>query len=299
MGISTLDLSPTKGRALLLAAEDDQNELHRRFDAIARAHGRTLADLGDLRVASLADVDAVLGGPDKSGNVIPTALWHRTLKIIESFRPAVVGLDTLADLSAVDEIKRNQARAFIAMIRKAAIKYNFTGILLAHPSLSGLREGTGTSGSTGWNNSVRSRLYLTVEKGSDVRTLQHVKSNYGGLQPDIQIVYNDGIFVRHDPSKPAIADGLINGRNDNLFMAVLSKLNRTGQRPSPNKSPSYAPRMIQKHPDAKGTKVRDMEMAMQRLLDSGAIKIVQEGPPSRRFSRLIVSSEDFGGADDG
>jgi DNA repair protein RadA/Sms len=40
-------------------------------------------------------------------------------------------------------------------------------------------------------------------------------------------------------------------------------------------------------------------MAMQRLLDAGVIKIVEEGPASRRRSRLIVSAEDFGGTDDG
>ena len=37
---------------------------------------------------------------------------------------------------------------------------------------------------------------------------------------------------------------------------------------------------------------------MHRLLDAGKIKVVQEGPPSRRYARLIVSAEDFGGVDD-
>ena len=58
-------------------------------------------------------------------------------------------------------------------------------MLLAHPSLTGMNTGTGTSGSTAWNNSVRSRLYLDrvresgIEPDPDARVLRTMKSNYG------------------------------------------------------------------------------------------------------------------------
>jgi hypothetical protein len=76
-------------------------------------------------------------------------------------QPAVVILDTLADLFPDNENDRAQARQFVGMLSAIAIKYKCAVILLAHPSPAGLNNGTGTSGSTGWNNSVRSRLYLT------------------------------------------------------------------------------------------------------------------------------------------
>lgn len=298
LAINTLGLQPRSGRVLYLGAEDEAEEFHRRLEDICAAHDRDIGDLADLRILPLADQDALLSIPDPRGNMESTSLWRRVDRFVKEWRPRLVVLDTAADLYGGDEVKRSQVRHFVAMLRKMAIERDCAVLLLAHPSVAGMASGSGYSGSTAWNNSVRSRLYLTSGEG-DVRILKTVKSNYGKIGDEMHLEWCEGVFVLHDPSRPGIADGLINGRNDKLFIAVLSKLNRTGQRPSPNKSPSYAPRMIQKHPDAKGTKIRDLEMAMQRLLDAGQIKTVQEGPPSRRFSRLIVSAEDFGGADDG
>jgi DNA repair protein RadA/Sms len=298
LAIETLGLKPRPGRVLYLGAEDEAEEFHRRLEDIAAAHGAEISDLTDLRILPLADQAALLSEPDPKGNMRSTPLWSRVDRFVKSWEPGLVVLDTAADLFGGDEVKRSQVRHFVAMHRTLAISRNCAVLLLAHPSVAGMASGSGYSGSTAWNNSVRSRLYLTSGEG-DIRVLKTVKSNYGKIGDEMQLEWCEGVFILHDPSKPGIADGLINGRSDKLFMSVLSKLNRTGQRPSPNKSPSYAPRMIQKHPDARGTKMRDLEMAMQRLLDGGEIKIVQEGPPSRRFSRLIVSSEDFGGGDEG
>jgi hypothetical protein len=283
---------------LYLGAEDEAEEFHRRLEDICAAHDRDIGDLADLRILPLADQDALLSMPDPKGNMEPTSLWRRVDRFVKEWQPRLVVLDTAADLFGGDEVKRSQVRHFVAMLRKMAIERDCAVLLLAHPSIAGMASGSGYSGSTAWNNSVRSRLYLTSGEG-DVRILKTVKSNYGKIGDEMQLEWCDGAFVLHDPSKPGIADGILNGHTDKKFVAVLSKLNRTGQRPSPNKSPSYAPRMIQKHPDAKGTKIRDLEMAMQRLLDAGTIKVVEEGPASRRRSRLIVSAEDFGGSDDG
>lgn len=298
LAIETLGLHPRPGRVLYLGAEDEAEEFHRRLEAICAAHGRDVGDLADLRILPLADQDALLSMPDPKGNMESTALYRRVDRFVKKWEPRLVVLDTAADLFGGDEVKRSQVRHFVAMLRKMAIERDCAVLLLAHPSIAGMASGSGYSGSTAWNNSVRSRLYLTSGEG-DVRILKTVKSNYGKIGDEMQLEWCEGAFVLHDPSKPGVADGLLNGRADKLFLAVLSKLNRTGQRPSPNKSPSYAPKMIQKHPDARGSKLRDLEMAMQRLLETGEIKVVQEGPPSRRFSRLLVSAEDFGGAHDG
>ncbi|MCK1279474.1 AAA family ATPase [Bradyrhizobium sp. 61] len=298
LAIDTLGLQPSPGRVLYLGAEDEAEEFHRRLEDICAAHHREIGDLADLRILPLADQDALLSVPDSKGIMESTSLWRRVDRFVKEWKPRLVVLDTAADLYGGDEVKRSQVRHFVAMLRKMAIARDCAVLLLAHPSIAGMASGSGYSGSTAWNNSVRSRLYLTSGEG-DVRILRTVKSNYGKIGDEMQLEWCEGAFVLHDPSKPGIADGLLNSRADSVFVSVLSKLNRTGQRPSPNKSPSYAPRMMQKHPDAKGTKMRDLEMAMQRLLDAGTIKIVQEGPPSRRFSRLIVSAEDFGGVDDG
>jgi RecA-family ATPase len=114
-----------------------------------------------------------------------TALFKALEAKLDELRPDLVILDTLADLFGGDEIKRPHARQFIGMLRGLAIKYGVTILLLSHPSLTGMTSGTGTSGSTTWSNSVRSRLYFERPKGSegyeddDRRILTTKKSNYG------------------------------------------------------------------------------------------------------------------------
>jgi len=92
-------------------------------------------------------------------------------------------IDTSADVFGGDEISRSQVRQFVGLLIGIALRNNCAVILLAHPSMSGMASGTGTSGSTGWHNSVRSRMYLEGDdKDDDARTLKFKKSNYGGLR---------------------------------------------------------------------------------------------------------------------
>lgn len=298
MGIDTLGMTPCRGRALFVGAEDEGDEFHRRLADIAAAHRAGLADLGDLRVLALADQDALLAVPDRAGNMVATPLWHRIAKFVMEWRPTLVAFDTAADLFGGDEIKRAQVRQFVAMLRRLAIDADCAVLLLAHPSVAGMTSGTGISGSTAWNNSVRSRLYLKSGEG-DLRVLRTMKANYGKTGDEITLRWQAGAFVLHDPTKPGPADALLAGRAERVFIDVLSKLNRTGQRVSPNRSPAYAPKVIARHPDAAGVKLRDLETVMQNLLAAGTIKVVKEGPPSRQYSRLVVSAEAFGGPEEG
>lgn len=297
MGIETLKLQPTSGRVLYLGAEDEADEFHRRLADIVSAHRRQLSDLGDFRLLPLADQSALLAVPDRTGNMQPTPLFRSFVEAATEFRPAFVVLDTVADLFGGDEIKRSQARQFIAMLRGVAIELDCAIILLAHPSVAGMQTGTGSSGSTAWNNSARSRLYLTRPEGResdpDLRILKTMKANYSAAGAEVRIRWQDGAFVVDD-GKPTPAAGLLNRRHDELFRTLLSAINRTGQRVAPTKGANYAPAVMAGRPDAEGATKKQLEAAMQRLLADGMVKVVMDGPPSRQRQRLIVSAEDFG-----
>jgi RecA-family ATPase len=279
---------------MYLGAEDDEGEFHRRLADIVYAHQRQLADLTDFRLLPLADRDALLAVPERDGTMKPTALWSRIADEARTFQPKLIVLDTSADLFGGDEIKRSQVRQFIAMLRKLAIEIQCAVLLLSHPSLTGIQSGSGSSGSTAWNNSARSRLYLTRGKDDDdLRVLTTVKSNYGKVGTEIRMRWQDGAFVLDD-GKPSAAAGLINRRADEVFRELLSAINRTGQRVAPTKGVNYAPSVMAEHPDRKGVSKKHLEGAMQRLLASGMVKVVMDGPPSRQRQRRIVSAEDFG-----
>ena len=132
-----LGLPVTSGRALYISAEDDRDELHRRLSDIARAEGLALSDLDNLTVRSLAGEDALLATADKSGKLHPSPLYHEIDRRMRDEAPALLVLDTLADLFPGNENDRAQARQFVGMLRGLAIRHQCAVVMLAHPSLSG------------------------------------------------------------------------------------------------------------------------------------------------------------------
>lgn len=120
-------------------------------------------------------------------------------------RPALLVLDTLADFFGGNENDRAQARQFIGMLRGLAIRHDCAVLLLSHPSVAGISSGVGSSGSTAWNNSVRSRLYLSrvtgedgYEPNPDARRLAVKKSNYGRIGAEILLHWDKGVFVAEE-----------------------------------------------------------------------------------------------------
>src|SRR5260221_11911203 len=151
---------PTPGRTLFLSAEDDADEIHRRLDSIRAFYGSTFTDMADIHIVDLVGENAVLGEISKTGIINATAIFEAVVSTIEKIQVDLVVIDALADAFAGDENNRSQARQFIGLLKRPARQYGCAFLCLAHPSLSGMSSGTGTSGSTGWNNSVRSRLYF-------------------------------------------------------------------------------------------------------------------------------------------
>ena len=187
------------GRVIFLSAEDDEDELHRRTNDILRATGRDYDDLDGLTVRSLAGEDALLAVESQLA-LIQSELFAELDAQAERDDPALIVIDTLADVFPSNENDRAKARQFIGILRGLALKRRCAVVLLSHPSLSGLTSGAGTSGSTGWNNSVRSRLYLSritdegFEPDPDARILATKKANYGRTGGEMRLTWKAGVF---------------------------------------------------------------------------------------------------------
>lgn len=271
------------GAVMFISAEDDQDELHRRTADIVRASGKQFLDLERLILRSLAGEDALLAVLDRSSGVLTaTSLYAEIEARIAADKPALIVLDTLADLFPGNENDRAQARQFIGLLRGWAIRHSCAIILLAHPSLSGLTSGSGTSGSTGWNNSVRSRLYLEriahegIEANPDARVLRTMKANYGRTGGEITMTWKDGVFVR-DAQEAGLDRMAANAKAERVFLKLLRQFNEMDRHVSPSRSTSYAPTVFAKHPEVEGVGKRALSVAMETLLSSGAVVIAEHG----------------------
>ncbi len=283
------------GPAMVLSAEDDSAELHRRLADIAAAEDLSLADLAPLHIASLAGEDALLATLDKKSNTLAaTALYDALDRRMAEIEPVLLVLDTLADLTAGDENTRSHARQFVGFLRRLALRHRCAVVLLAHPSLTGMSSGSGLSGSTAWNGSVRSRLYLKriAEEGHDPnpdrRLLRTMKSNYGPTGDEIKLTWRAGV-LEADPPETQFARGAASAKAERVFLTLLQLLDEQGRRVNANGGINYAPKIFAEHPKAEGVTRRAFGAAMESLFASGKIRNGVGGPPSRPTSFIVVS----------
>lgn len=289
LGRPWLGLPVTKvGPAVFLTAEDDTSEVHRRMHDIANHHGVSLSALTNLHVVSLAGHDAVLATADTSNVMQSTALFQRLAQYVRTVRPAVVVLDTLADLFAGDENNRSHARQFVGILRGLAIEVGTTIILLAHPSKSAMADGTGYSGSTAWNGSVRGRISLSREKDEmdpDIRLLDlGLKPNYAQGGQQMRIKWAKGVFIPMQASEQGIA---ANGMAQTLALELLDKFTAQGRRVGIKTGPMSAAKAFHDHPDGKHVSKKVFQEALEYLLGIGVLELAEVKNEHRKLVQII------------
>lgn len=291
-------LAEDVGPALYVSAEDEKDELHRRLFDIANLHGIRLADMAGLRCVSLAERDAVMGAPAGKDRMIrPTVLWQRLEAKIAQYQPRLLVLDNLADVFGGNEISRSETRQFVGILRALAIKHNCAVVLLSHPSLAGMANGSGISGSTAWSGSVRSRLYFESVRGddgtehdSDLRVLTVKKANYARTGGEIRLRWVKGCFRLDTPAGGGFDRAATEAMAEEVFLDLLAEFEGNGRDVSAKPCGTYAPMLFAQNPSAKGIKKRAFEAAMNRLFAGKRIAIETVGPPSRQRTRLVPAA---------
>lgn len=289
----------TPGRALFISAEDDRDEIHRRLADVAEAEGVKLADLHNLDLRSLAGKDALLAVPkDKSEVMQETPLFKTLDKWIGENKPALTVLDTLADLFGGNEVSRTQARQFIGMLRGLAVRHGTTVLLLAHPSLAGISTGTGSSGSTAWNNSVRSRLYLRrlaaegEEGDPDARELEVMKANYSRKGALLPLRWIDGVFHLDAKVETGLDRMAASAKAERVFLKMLRSYTEQGRFVSANPGSTFAPSVFAANTDAaEGCTKRALRAAMDSHFAAKRIVNATHGAGAKARSHLAIAGD--------
>ncbi|MEL6366259.1 MAG: hypothetical protein AAFR11_15605 [Pseudomonadota bacterium] len=138
--------------------------------------------------------------------------------------------------------------SFCNMLAGLAKRHDCAVILLAHPSIEGMKSKRGDSGSTAWSNSVRHRLYFyrpEVDEGQDedfdARELSTKKTNIGKLGFAMQLRWLDGAFIVDERAAAAATDAEIED-------AIVAGLNALLEKGTPNNASrnqsNYAPKEL-------------------------------------------------------
>jgi RecA-family ATPase len=283
----------TPGPAIFVTAEEDADEVHRRLAAILEHQGRGFEDLRGVHLLCRPGDDSVLGAADRGGIIRATPLFESLLTRATEIRPSLIVIEASADVFAGNENDRGQVRQFVGLLRRLAMASGAAVLLIGHPSLTGMASGTGTSGSTAWNNSVRSRLYFASTKAkegdepdSDVRELRVMKSNYGPAGEVVRLRWQRGVFVP-DGGPSTLERIATEAAIDDAFLHCLDVKSAQGIAVVPTPGRGYAPSVFEKMAEAKGFKSRAFALAMERLLSARRISVEMSGPPSKRRAAIV------------
>jgi RecA-family ATPase len=278
-----------------LFAEDDEAELHRRLTDVCRAAGIEISRLPDMAWRSAVVDPCELVEVTDRGSVVPTDYFRRLERTVRELGSRLVVLDAATNLFGGDEIRRRHVNQFLIVLRGLAVRIDGAILLLAHPSAQGLQSKTGMSGSTHWNNAVRSRLYFRAgyddegeeDPDPEIRTLIRMKANHASAGTAIKLRWEAGAFV--PVAKLAFIDRIrTDGRADQVFLKLLQEAVDRGENVGVAETArNFGPSLFAKRPGRDGVTKAGFKAAMARLLTNGKIGIEQYGRPSDPHSRLV------------
>lgn len=276
-----------------LFAEDDDVELHIRLASIARAARVSINDLKDVVWRSAVVDPCEMVEIDDRGSIRPTPYYRWLEKTVLELGSRLVVLDAATNLFGGDEIRRRQVNGFLMLLRSLAIRIDGAILLLAHPSVQGIQSKSGLSGSTHWNNGVRSRLYFMADDSDDadpdVRILSKKKGNYSSVGDTRKVRWLAGAFVS-EGTPETLDRAELSAKTDSVFLSLLARTQAEGVTVCPSLTArNYAPTVFAKHPASQGMPKKAFEAAMHRLLTAEAIRSIEYGKPSDRRKKLVLA----------
>lgn len=281
------------GLTLCVFSEDDTDEIWRRQIDINRSANTDLQALsGKIKFWTadhVADTGCVLmnfSNQHPSGHLAP--FFRRLDAAVEALKPALVILDPIANMFGGVENDRAQVTGFVnRTLKRLCLKHDTTVLALAHPSVSGMATGSGLSGSTGWNNAVRSRLYLKspkVDPTGDYRELEGMKANYGKRGRVALLKWSQGAFV--------VADGTLGdpelAADRSLLSALIVLTDRGEALSNSSRASNYAVRRAMALPECNGLDRSALEAALERLTRRGMVRMGTRIDDKRRERAYLI-----------
>jgi hypothetical protein len=278
--------------------EDDEDELRRRQRDINAACAVDLDKLDKKLWMPRLGEDNVLMTFARRGMGELTKFHGAVLAAALDLKARLVIIDTVADTFGGNENDRGQVRQFVQRaLGSLARKIDGAVVCLAHPSRAGLASGDGDSGSTGWSNAFRSRLYLSrveTERGEvadfDARMLDRRKANYAARGDQIRLRWRNGvIFPDGADAQGTTSMGKLGA--EHVFLELVSKFDdQRGPVSSKSRAGNYAPRGFERLPAEQrlNFRRRDFEKAMNSLFMAGRIENTPYGRKGDERTKIVL-----------
>lgn len=297
-----MPMSATK--VLFVTAEEPIDELHFRLAQINKDRKSKLGDHRKCDLLSLCEhPNPYLAIVDKgTGRVTPTRMLEQIRDRIAETGYDLVILEAAADFFAGNENDRTQVGGFIRLLRTIPQQTGCAVLLLAHPSMEGIRSGRITSGTTQWSNAVRSRMSLSMRlvghglkarvADPDERVLSLDKANRARAGHKVFLRYKDGLFVPFEAGADVEQEKHKLREAREMFLGQLRNFTEEGRHVSPRPGSNYAPTVFAKEREVRLAGIRKdlLADAMSILLRDNAVQIV-EGPRKTQMLQIVEQQQ--------
>lgn len=303
LGLPTLSC-PSYG----IFCEESQEELMIRMNALCIGMDFGKDARGRMYLMSGKGMENMLGISKGKNEVLEPTQHYRVLReYMKGTEAQLLVLDSLYDVFAGNENNRTQARQFINLLCSLAGEMDAAIVIVSHPSLTGITNKTGLSGSTAWHNACRAMLYLdhpAQEDGAEdirrKRVLTVIKSNYAAPMEDMRLDMGDGYLVPELNLDSGMTGSIRRRSAERVFIECMKEAKRLGERVSSKQfANNYAPRVFMKFSQAAGQSAHRLDNAMWKLLQAGVLSSAEDGPPSRRYAYLELKQEELWSEYDG
>ncbi|MAF62787.1 AAA family ATPase [Blastomonas sp. CCH5-A3] len=281
-GLRFLGIEARACPALYVTCEDDVDELHRRQHAINRSLRTRYAGLdGKLHLVSLVgNEDNAIARVNGSGELRAEPLYEKLLNTALATGSRLVVLDNVAHLFGGNENHRAEVAAFVNLLNRLAVAIDGAVLFIGHPN----KSGADFSGSTAWENQVRSRLFLEVPTDGnggcidrDARVLSRGKSNYAANGGELTFRWHEWAYVLPDDLPLDLRDEIAANVQANIeneaFLNCLEAATGNRRAVSHNPGVNYFGTVFPTMPEGRKLSRQAYERAFERLLHLGIIEL--------------------------
>ena len=290
------NLKSEPAKVLFMSLEDRGEKIKYRCQNIRDYYQISREELGDrfiLRDGTIGDRSLI--HQEKDGSTLDTPMM-KNLKIdIMKHRPDLVIIDNISYANSLGEIDRQAVHAFIMEMESLARLCGSAVLLLGHvnrmTSEAPGKHGQHFSGSSAWNNAVRSRFALIPDPDTGGIKLVHEKCNDGKLIDPINLMFGiNGVIDLHRGSFQDETD-----RGSDLLPAIQSLIKVKGYATANMDGGRYTlqsalqeivPEALTERYKGRAGR-RAIRAAAYRLIKDGKVKIDDESDTNRHSRRRL------------
>lgn len=231
-GRELFGIATEAARVVFVSLEDSGDVVRHRLAHICREWDITPELIAERLTIVDGTANPELYTADRRDDGLITATYAELRDLAKG--AGLVVIDNASDAYGGDEIQRRQVRAFIRHLAAIAKDNDAAVLLLSHVDKStskarGAEGGEGYSGSTAWNNSVRSRLFMTRTEAGALR-LEHQKSNFGKLREPLRLFWPENGLPQADKAPVGIVAHIAERVDTQALLKLIAEYTERGER---------------------------------------------------------------------